>query len=75
MSQQRFILYVDRMSCANCAGTIAKEISTMSGVVTFKTLPEKRQIDVVLDTARTDPSEVKAAVEKLGFEVRKIETA
>ncbi len=75
MAQQRYHLYVDRMTCANCAGVISKALTGVSGVVSVKALPEKRLVDLVLDLDRGELDEIKSCIENQGFEVRRIETA
>ncbi|MCX7625478.1 MAG: heavy-metal-associated domain-containing protein [Candidatus Sumerlaeaceae bacterium] len=75
MSQQRYHLYVDRMTCTNCAGIISKALTGLAGIISLKAVPEERLIDVLLDTDRTSLDEIRQCIEKQGYEVRRIETA
>lgn len=75
MPQHRYHLYVDRMTCANCAGIIAKALTGLAGLVSVKAIPEKRLVDVLLDTERTTLEEVRQCIEKEGYEVRRVESA
>jgi copper chaperone CopZ len=75
MAQQRYVIHVDRMTCANCAGVISKALSGLAGVVTLKALPEKRIVELTLDPDRTELEEIRECIEKQGYEVRRIETA
>ncbi len=75
MTQQRYHIYVDRMTCANCAGIISKALTGLAGVVSVKAYPDKRMVDIVLDPERSELDDVRSAIESQGFDVRKIETA
>ncbi|MGB9691256.1 MAG: heavy-metal-associated domain-containing protein [Candidatus Sumerlaeaceae bacterium] len=75
MAQQRYFVYVDRMTCANCAGIISKAITGAAGVISVKAMPDKRLVDLVLDLDRANLDEIKSCIESQGFEVRRIETA
>lgn len=75
MPQHRYHLYVDRMTCANCAGVISKALTGLAGIVSVKANPQKRLVDVLLDTERTSLDEVRQCIEKEGYEVRRVESA
>lgn len=73
MPQQRFLVYVDRLTCMHCAGVISKALTGLAGVVSVKPIVEKRLVDLTLDTDRTELDEVRSAIEAQGFEVRRID--
>jgi MerR family copper efflux transcriptional regulator len=68
-SMKSLELKIDGMQCDGCAGTIQTVLSREPGVKSATVSYAERSASVFYDPKDTDPSRVRAAIEKAGFTV------
>ena len=66
-------LFSVSMHCRNCVEKITGNISFEKGVKDLKVSLDKHTVWIKYDPSRTDEARLKAAIEKLGYDVRKTE--
>ncbi len=68
-------LLVPGMGSDHCAGLISTSLKRLTGVSDVRTNVANHRVDVQFDPARLDADALKAAVERAGYEVARVESA
>lgn len=63
------------LHCENCVKKVQENISFEKGVKDLEVSLEKQSVKIVYDASKTDETKLEAAIEKLGYEAEKVETA
>jgi len=64
------VLGEEKIHCAGCESRIAAALGRVPGVEDVQASAETQQVKVTIDPSRTKEDEVRARLEKLGYEVR-----
>jgi copper chaperone CopZ len=63
-------LYISGMACGGCATNVANALQALDGVIEADVSHAEGTANVSFDPARVQPSQLKAAIEAAGYQVR-----
>jgi len=61
----------EKVHCAGCESRIATALGRLPGVEDVQASAETQRVNVAIDTARVSEDEIRARLEKLGYQVRR----
>lgn len=67
---EKVMMKLDGMTCPSCLTKIEKAVESIDGTDEIKVLFNAGKLKFIMDPAKTNSDEVKAAIEKMGYEVK-----
>lgn len=71
--EYKTVVFHVHLHCKDCVNKVKENISFEKGVKNLEVSLEEQTVKVTFDSAKTDKAKLKAAIEKLGYEVKSIE--
>lgn len=69
---KNYSLQLETLTCPSCLQKIEKTVDDQNGVSDSEVLFNSSKVKLVLDESKNSIANIKAAIEKLGFEVQEI---
>jgi Cu+-exporting ATPase len=68
--QAQIIIPVEGMTCESCAKKIEAALSELEGVVSAKACHESAKVEVIYETDKVTPKDIKAAIDGSGYKAK-----
>lgn len=69
---KKVMMKLDGMTCPSCLTKIEKAVESVDGTEQIKVLFNAGKLKFIMDQTKTNTDNVKAAIEKMGYEVKGI---
>lgn len=69
---EKVMMKLDGMTCPSCLTKIEKAVESVDGTEQIKVLFNAGKLKFIMDQTKTNTDNIKAAVEKMGYEVKGI---